>query len=105
MGGDEFIILLSTVSDQEGAETVAQKIVGTFLSPFPLEGQEVFITTSVGIASYPEDGEDADTLIKRADAAMYVAKAEGRNGYRFFRPEPPKDKRAGSLDLFPEGEG
>ena len=64
---------------------VAQKILEAFQKPFVFDGQEVYITTSIGIAIYPEDGEDIDTLTKHADIAMYSAKKGGRNAYQYYK--------------------
>ena len=55
--------------------------------PFELDGQDVFVSASIGISTYPEDGRDATALLKNADAAMYMAKSEGRNGYHFYSNE------------------
>ncbi len=80
-GGDEFLILLNNIEDQMGVLTVAEKIMGTFSQPFCVENHEFFTTASVGIAVYPTDGEDIDSLIKNADIAMYQAKELGKNRY------------------------
>ena len=84
MGGDEFVILLSSLQKREDASLVARKIVETFQKPVDLGGRPVSVTTSVGIALFPQDGEDIDTLIRHADAAMYRVKEGGRNGYCHF---------------------
>jgi diguanylate cyclase (GGDEF)-like protein len=84
MGGDEFTVLLTGVADRSDAETAARKIVAEFARPFVTAGRELHTTTSIGIALYPSDGDDVDTLLKHADAAMYRAKAAGRNAYEFF---------------------
>lgn len=83
MGGDEFILLLPD-TDAEGASRVAQKLLDLLTRPYYVKQHELTITASIGIALYPIDGEDIDTLSKNADAAMYSAKQEGRNAYRFF---------------------
>lgn len=83
-GGDEFILLLANLEQLEDAENVARRILQVFVAPFFLEGNEVFITPSIGISFYPEDAEDVDTLTKQADTAMYHAKELGRNNYQFF---------------------
>jgi diguanylate cyclase (GGDEF)-like protein/PAS domain S-box-containing protein len=83
LGGDEFILLLPD-TDALGATRVAEKILQAALVPFQIEQHELTVTPSIGIAMYPEDGNDLDALSKCADAAMYRAKEDGRNGYRFF---------------------
>lgn len=85
MGGDEFLLLLLEISQIEDATKIAQKIIDSFKSPFTIDHQKIHITTSIGIVLYPQDGEDADTLIKNADIAMYQAKKEGRNNYQFYK--------------------
>src|SRR5262249_4631375 len=82
LGGDEFTLLLPGVAQVVDAARVAEKVLQTLRVPFRLEGREVFVTTSVGISLYPEDGRDADTLVKNADAAMYRAKEQGRDNYQ-----------------------
>lgn len=83
LGGDEFIILLQG-SDARGAERVAQKLLEAITIPFEIEGYTLSLSVSIGITVYPIDGVDAQTLVKNADSAMYRAKDEGRNTYRFF---------------------
>ena len=84
LGGDEFTLLLPGLIHPEDAAMVAQKILEALRYPFHIEGREFYITTSVGISSYPEDGVDAETLIKNADTAMYQAKEIGRDNYQLF---------------------
>jgi diguanylate cyclase (GGDEF)-like protein/PAS domain S-box-containing protein len=86
LGGDEFIVLLPD-TDAAGAARVADKLLQTTLKPFQIEQNELTVTPSIGIALYPQDGTDLDTLSRSADAAMYKAKEEGRNNYRFFTRE------------------
>ena len=86
LGGDEFILLLPEC-DAAGAQKIAQKLLYTIQSPFSIEQYELNITFSIGIALYPTDGLDKETLSKNADAAMYRAKVMGRNGYSFFTEE------------------
>ncbi|MBW3564120.1 MAG: EAL domain-containing protein [Acidobacteria bacterium] len=81
MGGDEFT-LLTDIPVEDDARTIARKILDAVAEPFLIDSHELFITTSIGIALYPEDGEDSDTLLKNADSAMYRAKALGRNNYQ-----------------------
>jgi diguanylate cyclase (GGDEF)-like protein/PAS domain S-box-containing protein len=79
MGGDEFFLLLPEVARVRDASTIARKVLEAFQEPFVLDCHEVHITTSIGYALYPDDGEDADTLLQNSDIAMYHAKQEGRN--------------------------
>ncbi|OLN28805.1 diguanylate cyclase/phosphodiesterase (GGDEF & EAL domains) with PAS/PAC sensor(s) [Desulfosporosinus metallidurans] len=83
-GGDEFLVLLPEMRSEAQAAQVAQKIMDVFKAPFHLHEQEIYITVSLGIAIFPTDGEDIETLIKYADTAMYHAKDEGRNHYQFY---------------------
>ena len=84
LGGDEFTFLISELSDPENASAVVWRILEALRKPFVLDGREVTVTASVGIAVFPLDGEDAETLIRNADVAMYWAKSCGRNNYQFF---------------------
>lgn len=79
MGGDEFMILIPEVSKTEDIEVITKKILGALQKPFIVNESQLYITTSIGISTYPRDGEDIDTLIKKADAAMYKAKELGGN--------------------------
>ncbi len=83
-GGDEFLILLPDLRQENQAAYVAQKILKLFAEPFHLLEHEVYITPSIGIALFPTDGQDLDSVIKHADTAMYHAKEQGRNCYRFY---------------------
>lgn len=83
-GGDEFLILLGDVDNEEAATVAATKIMAQLCAPFVVNGLEVLATGSVGIAMFPKDGTDADTLLKNADLAMYRAKDSGRNAFCFF---------------------
>ncbi|MCP4290332.1 MAG: EAL domain-containing protein [bacterium] len=87
LGGDEFVLLLPSVNSDNEAVSVARKIQRAMKNSFDLDGQEIYTTTSIGIAVHPEDGLDVQTLLKHADMAMYAAKGEGRNRYRFFSSE------------------
>lgn len=86
-GGDEFIVLLPNISRAADAELVSQKLLDTLTAPFHVEGREMFVSASIGIAVYPNDGSDVDTLLKHSDTAMYYAKENGRNNYQFFSQE------------------
>lgn len=87
VGGDEFIILLPHLQDQSEALQLAKRILSVFHSAISLGEQEFFITTSIGISIYPENGLDSETLMKNADTAMYYAKNLGRNTFQFYTPE------------------
>ncbi len=84
LGGDEFTILLREIKETQDARRVAQRIVDLFSQPFHIENRVIFISPSIGIALYPNDGQDVDTLLKNADTAMYHAKEKERNNYQFF---------------------
>ena len=86
-GGDEFVILLSEITRAEDAATSARKILRALSAPHNIGGHDLHIDGSIGISIYPEDGEDAGTLIKNADTAMYHAKEKGRNNFQFFKAE------------------
>ncbi|MFZ2163575.1 MAG: diguanylate cyclase [Sideroxyarcus sp.] len=83
-GGDEFMILLPEVNGAEDAETVARKIISSMEAPHLIAGKELVITFSIGISICPDDATDDEMLIKHADDAMYLAKASGRNNFKFF---------------------
>jgi diguanylate cyclase (GGDEF)-like protein/PAS domain S-box-containing protein len=84
LGGDEFTVLLSKLSDPKDAGDVAKRILEALPEPISVEGHEIWTTGSIGIAVYPMDGEDVETLLKNADTAMYHAKENQRNSYHFF---------------------
>ncbi|HEX5338707.1 MAG TPA: EAL domain-containing protein [Gallionella sp.] len=84
LGGDEFAILLPELRTGDDLGRIASKILESFSVPFLLEGTEVFVSCSIGIALYPDDATDGDDLIKHADSAMYFAKRSGRNNFRFY---------------------
>ncbi|HWJ95149.1 MAG TPA: EAL domain-containing protein, partial [Telluria sp.] len=83
-GGDEFVVVLADLAGPGDAVNVAHKVLGSLFQPLELCGQEVFPTGSIGIAMYPRDGHDSQTLLKCADTAMYHAKASGGNSFAFF---------------------
>lgn len=87
LGGDEFLVVSEDLKRPEDAEVIAHKIARLFQRPFDIEGREVFATTSIGIAIHPQDGTTADQMLQSADTAMYHAKAQGKNKYRFFTRE------------------
>ena len=82
-GGDEFIIIMND-ADIRGVAILAQRILNEFCKPLYVNGQEVFISPSIGISFYPEDGTETETLVKNADTAMYLAKERGKNNYQFY---------------------
>jgi diguanylate cyclase (GGDEF)-like protein/PAS domain S-box-containing protein len=87
LGGDEFVIVLTSLGEEESAASAARRLLATFDRPFLMECRQIYSSASIGIAIYPDDGLDADTLFKCADTAMYHAKTEGKANYRFFSPE------------------
>jgi diguanylate cyclase (GGDEF)-like protein/PAS domain S-box-containing protein len=86
MGGDEFMLLMPGITRIEYSVEIAYKVLQTFYIPFVIDGHEIHTSASIGIAIYPDDGEDTDTLIKNADIAMYHAKEQGRNKYFRYSP-------------------
>jgi diguanylate cyclase (GGDEF)-like protein/PAS domain S-box-containing protein len=84
LGGDEFVLLLEEETDAQHAAVVANKLIELFSKPMLIGEHELVVTASIGITLYPNDGDDPDMLIRHADRAMYEAKQEGRNTYRFF---------------------
>jgi len=87
LGGDEFVVLIRDMHDASQAAVVARKILGAAIRPVMLAGRECRVTASIGVAMYPQDGQDERTLMKNADIAMYAAKAEGKNNVRFYSRE------------------
>ncbi|HJV11844.1 MAG TPA: bifunctional diguanylate cyclase/phosphodiesterase, partial [Burkholderiales bacterium] len=94
ISGDEFAIVVADLLRPEDAALVAQKVIDNLAEPVQIQDSEVFVTASVGIAAFPADGADAETLIGAADAAMYRAKQSGRNAYQFFTAEINQRSRA-----------
>jgi diguanylate cyclase (GGDEF)-like protein len=86
IGGDEFAFCLTNFSGVDSPARVAQGLLSEITRPYTLRNQEVFITASVGIAIYPADGKELETVVKNADTAMFHAKREGRNNYQFYTP-------------------
>jgi diguanylate cyclase (GGDEF)-like protein/PAS domain S-box-containing protein len=86
-GGDEFVFLLSELGHAQDAAVCAQKILAALGTPHAVDQHALIVTASIGIATYPDDGVDADTLLREADTAMHSAKEGGRDSYQFFTPE------------------
>ncbi len=84
LGGDEFIIMLQDIAQPEDAAKVSERILESLGKPVMVEGNECWVTGSIGVACFPRDGENAELLLAHADAAMYEAKAAGRNAFRFY---------------------
>jgi len=84
LGGDEFTIMLADIKNEKQINIVSDRILESLNEPFMLAGNRVVVTSSIGIAIYPEDGDEIDTLLKHADAAMYQVKSNGRNGVFFY---------------------
>lgn len=87
LGGDEFTVVLSDVSDIDHIERIARRIHAALSEPIPLQSHNPVVTPSIGIAVFPQDGEDPDTLVRNADTAMYAAKSDGRACVRFYDEE------------------
>lgn len=87
LGGDEFIALLRGLSDNNNAIDISENLLNIFRDPFKIDGRELVLTLSIGIAIYPENGYFASDLLRNSDTAMYQAKASGRNTYSFFTKE------------------
>jgi diguanylate cyclase (GGDEF)-like protein len=91
LGGDEFLIVMADVepghSAEKAAERVAEAALRSFSEPFPVSGQEFFVSISIGISVFPDDGDKAERLLQHADTALYQAKEEGRHAFRFFTPD------------------
>ncbi|HEY8976036.1 MAG TPA: EAL domain-containing protein [Burkholderiaceae bacterium] len=87
VGGDEFQVVVCNVAGATGAARIAEKLMRALGEPFTIEGQELHVTASLGVSLFPRDGASGELLLKFADIALYEAKGEGRNAYRFFSPE------------------
>lgn len=83
-GGDEFLLFLSEIKDKEDAVHLAALLLQEMTSPFILSGYELFVSVSIGISIYPNDGKDVETLASNADIAMYRAKQQGRNSFNLY---------------------
>jgi diguanylate cyclase (GGDEF)-like protein len=84
LGGDEFVILLPEVRDLNGAASAARRLLEALRAPVSVQGRDIVISASIGIAMFPHDGDSADELLRNADAALYEAKRAGRDGFRFY---------------------
>ena len=84
LGGDEFVVLITEIEQDHQLESIARKINAALVQPFSLVGHEFFVTASIGISLYPEDGRDVSSLMKNAEIAMYFAKEEGKNNFQFY---------------------
>ena len=87
LGGDEFVVLLSQVEHAEDATFISKKILSSLAEPFSVDHKYLDISASIGVSTYPDDGQDAESLLHKADTAMYAAKKLGRNNCQFFKPE------------------
>jgi len=91
IGGDEFVVVIQNIEQQNEAVAIAERIISCQSRPLVINGQEMTITSSLGIAFFPDDGENGDTLLKKADRAMYRAKGRGRNNYQCFTQKADED--------------
>ena len=84
LGGDEFVLIIGNIHSRQDVALIAENILALFFRPFLVDERDVFISASIGISLFPEDGEDPGMLLRNADAAMYRAKSQGRNNYQFY---------------------
>ncbi|MCL4448693.1 MAG: EAL domain-containing protein [Actinobacteria bacterium] len=98
VGGDEFVILLSEISDKDAIQNIAQKILDVLSAPYKIANQEVFISASIGITRAPEDSTEYEELLQQADSAMYDSKESGRNTFHFFQGQSPAHKEKIGLE-------
>jgi diguanylate cyclase (GGDEF)-like protein len=94
LGGDEFVIVVTDVHKSESVAVIAHKILESVMQAFVIKGQEIYITTSIGISLYPFDGQNMQTLMKNADLALYRAKEHGKNNYQFYTMEMTSSAQA-----------
>ena len=102
LGGDEFAVLQTSVEKPEAAGSLAQRIITAINQPYDLDGHQVVVSTSVGVAIAPHDGNTTEALLRNADMALYRAKSDGRSTYRYFEPEMDEqlqNRRALEIDL------
>ena len=93
-GGDEFVVLLQNPTESEDAAQLAGRILEKLAEPFKIEGRELAVGASIGIAVAPSDGGTVEALVRCADVALYVAKAQGRNRFRFFERQMDKSEKS-----------
>ncbi|HZW25630.1 MAG TPA: EAL domain-containing protein [Gallionella sp.] len=93
LGGDEFVVVLQNVSQPDDLDRAAARILRAISTPMIVEGNQLYINASMGISVYPGDGDDYGTMLRNADTAMYYAKSQGRNGYRYFVEDMNKDRQ------------
>lgn len=86
LGGDEFTVITGLLDDSRDAATLANDLLATLQQPFEIDSNELYVTASIGISLFPDDGQNAEILLRNADSAMYEAKRGGKNGYRFYTP-------------------
>ena len=91
LGGDEFILLIGSLDNNNDIQAIAENLLKQFLSPFTIESREIILTASIGIALYPDDGTETSELLRNADSAMYHAKKKGRNTFSFFTKKMNQD--------------
>ncbi len=94
IGGDEFTFIIPDIADKKVTSGIAERILNLFKEPFQVGGRELFISTSIGIAFYPDDGQDVETLLKNADTAMYKAKEVGKNTFRYYSSDMNQKAKA-----------
>lgn len=104
LGGDEFVLLLAELGDIHECDQALNRISASLVRPFAVSSEEVCISASIGVTLYPNDGSDADTLLRHADQAMYVAKQAGRNRHHLFDPESDRRARRRREDITRIGE-
>jgi predicted signal transduction protein with EAL and GGDEF domain len=97
LGGDEFAVLQTGIDRPEAAGSLAQRIITAINQPYDLDGHQVVVSTSVGVALSPNDGNTTDQLLRNADMALYRAKSDGRSTYRYFEPEMDEQLQARRL--------
>lgn len=94
IGGDEFTFIIPDISDKKITTRVAERVLSLFKEPFQISGKEMFISTSIGIAFYPDDGKDVETVLKNADVAMYKAKETGKNTFCYYASDMNQEAKA-----------